>query len=115
MKDIVQQLRKASNEVTAFNANQQLCADAAAVIKRMRAALKEYVARCPNCGGTGTAYTHEDETQVGCVPGSSGVDCVECTVQRAALRSNAEQSVEPTEKPPNFREMRGILKGDVKP
>lgn len=51
----------------------------------MLAALKEYVARCPDCGGTGTCYTHEDETQVGCAPGSSGIDCPGCADQRAAI------------------------------
>lgn len=75
---------------------QQVAARHALTIMRMRAALKEYVSRCPNCGGTGTAYTHEDETQVGCTPGSSGVDCVDCAVQRAALKSNAEQSKDAT-------------------
>lgn len=59
--------------------------EAAGKFERMRSALKEFVDRCPDCGGTGTAYTHEDETQVGCAPGSSGIDCPGCTAQRAAL------------------------------
>lgn len=43
MKDIARRLVEASNETTAFDANQQLCYDAAKVIKALRAVLKQTV------------------------------------------------------------------------
>lgn len=61
------------------------CRDGAVAIRELRAALKDFVDRCPDCGGKGTAYTMEDETQIGQAPGSSGIDCPGCTKQRAAL------------------------------
>lgn len=48
-------------------------------------ALEAELANCGSCSGTGTAYTHSDETEVGQAPGSSGVDCPECRQTRAAL------------------------------
>lgn len=49
MVDIIRKLRRASNEVTAFNANQQLCSDAAAKIEsdaKVIAALREALEFC---------------------------------------------------------------------
>ncbi len=49
------------------------------------AALKEAFSHCGECGGTGIAYTMEDETQIGQAPGSSAIDCPECIVWREAI------------------------------
>jgi len=35
-------------------------------------------AGCKTCDGTGTVYTVADETELGCSPGSSGIDCPDC-------------------------------------
>lgn len=35
---------------------------------------------CKTCGGSGTVYTHPDETEVGCAPGSSAQPCPDCSV-----------------------------------
>ena len=49
------------------------------------AALEVACAHCGSCGGTGTAYTMEDETDIGQPPGSSAIDCPECQVWREAI------------------------------
>lgn len=54
-------------------------------IDRLRAALQDAVDSCCECGGTGNAFTMEDETQIGQAPGSSRIDCPCCSKQRAAL------------------------------
>ena len=52
---------------------------------RLEKALQDACSNCPTCGGSGDAYTHHDETEVGSPPGSSRVDCPNCTSWRAAL------------------------------
>jgi hypothetical protein len=49
------------------------------------AELQDAAAHCEACDGKGNAYTHEDETQVGCAPGSSRIDCPACIRWRAAI------------------------------
>lgn len=50
-------------------------------------ALEDAVSHCGSCGGSGTAYTMEDETEIGQTPGASGIDCPECSIWRAALKA----------------------------
>ena len=50
-----------------------------------RAGGKDGVVSCCECGGTGSVYTMEDETQIGQAPGSSQIDCPCCSKMRAAL------------------------------
>ena len=48
-------------------------------------ALKAAVQHCAWCDGTSKDYTHEDETEVGCSPGSSEIPCPNCTGWREAI------------------------------
>lgn len=48
-------------------------------------ALEAACARCRDCGGSGTAYTMEDETEIGCAPGSSAIECPGCSEWRELL------------------------------
>lgn len=62
-----------------------------AEIERLRAALQDACANCRDCDGKGNAFTMGDETQIGCSPGASRIDCPSCTPWRAVLA--VEQSV----------------------
>ena len=49
---------------------------------------------CGCCDGSGIAFTHPDETEVGCAPGSSGVRCPECADSLDAIAyAEAEEDV----------------------
>lgn len=47
--------------------------------------LQDAASHCEACDGKGIAYTHPDETEVGCTPGSSRIDCPMCTRWRIAI------------------------------
>jgi len=47
--------------------------------------LQDAAAHCDACDGKGNAYTMEDETQIGQVPGSSRIDCPICTSWRVGI------------------------------
>ncbi len=55
--------------------------------KALVEALDAEIERCHGCGGSGFAYTMEDETEIGQSPGSSRIDCPDCRDSRAALKA----------------------------
>lgn len=66
-------------------ANAHFIATAANCHDGLVAALEMVLKRCVSCGGSGIAYTMNDETEIGQPPGSSGIDCPKCYDIRKAL------------------------------
>ena len=71
-------------------ANAQFLALAWNLHDELVAALEGALRHCGSCGGSGIAYTMNNETEIGQPLGSSGIDCPECCDIRSALAKAKE-------------------------
>lgn len=53
-----------------------------------------YVMQCESCDGSGIAYTMNDETEIGCAPGSSAIPCPDCGQAAEALARRFHETYE---------------------